>query len=113
MNWFAPAPEGLRECDADPAVEDSSSARSGSSLWVGEAGTLALGGVWKGMSVGEMYLREADGPAPVRESDSSSIGVIGGGGVDGGEGEVMGLPRRGEDSTGADDDNPDLGRRER
>lgn len=72
-----------------------------------------LGGAWNGISVGEMYLREVDGPAAPAESDSSSMGVMGGGGVSGGEGEARGLPRKGDDSMGADVACPTLGLRER
>lgn len=115
LNWFAPAPEGSRECDREEPVaeEPSSSTRDGSSLAVGEGGKLALGGAWKGRSVGEMYLREVEGPSLDKDSGSSSIGVIGGGGVAGGDGEVNELPRRGEDSTGAEDERPERGLLER
>ena len=74
---------------------------------------LALGAVWKGRSVGDKYLRELEGPAPSVGSGSSSMGVIGGGGVTGGEGEAKGLPRSGEDSIGALTDKPDRGLRDR
>ena len=111
LNWFAPAPAGSRECDREESATDepSSSARWASSLGVGEGGRLALGGAWKGMSVGEMYLRDDEGPAPVEDSGSSSIGVMGGGGVGGGDGEVKGLPRSGDDSIGADEEKPERG----
>lgn len=56
------------------------------------------------MSVGEMYPLDPDGPDPFA-SISSSIGVIGGGGVSGGEGEATGVSRNGEDSAGAEVDN--------
>ena len=75
-------------------------------------------GVWNGMSVGETYLREEEGalegPAIDALSDgSSSIGVMGGGGVSGGEGDVSGLLRSGDDSIGADVESVLRGRRER
>ena len=80
---------------------------------VGEAGKFVLGGAWNGVSVGEIYLREGEGPSVAVDSDSSSMGVIGGGGVSGGEGEVKGLPRSGDDSTGVVLESVLLGRRER
>lgn len=82
--------------DLEVAREDtceahSSSVSSGSaSSWGGDGGKLVFGGLWKGMSVGEIYLREVEGPAPVVSVGSSSIGVIGGGGVTGGGGDVVG-----------------------
>ena len=72
-----------------------------------------MGGAWNGRSVGEMYLRDVDGSGPIKVSGSSSIGVMGGGGVDGGDGEVRGLPRKGDDSMGADDERPERGLRDR
>ena len=70
------------------------------------------------MSVGDTYRLELDGapegPAADPPSEgSSSIGVIGGGGVSGGDGDVKGLPRRGDDSIGAELDSTLRGRRER
>ena len=77
----------------------------------------ALGAVWNGKSVGEMYRRLFDCPetAVVPEpSPSSSIGVIGGGGVAGGDGDVTGLVARGDEAMGVDDARPVRGaRRER
>ena len=50
-----------------------------------------------------MYLLAVDGPGVtvVALSDSSSMGVIGGGGVPGGEGEDSGLVGEGEGGTSA------------
>ena len=61
----------------------------------------AFGGVWKGISVGEMYPLDPADPLTL-ESGSSSIGVIGGGGVSGGDGEATGVSRNGDDSAGAE-----------
>ena len=60
-----------------------------------------------------MYLRDVEGPVPFGVSGSSSIGVIGGGGVPGGEGDARGLPRRGEESTGAEVERLERGLRDR
>ena len=64
----------------------------------GEGGRSFLAvGVWNGVSVGEIYLPELDGPGPATAfswtpaSDNSSMGVIGGGGVNGGGGVISGL----------------------
>lgn len=65
------------------------------------------------MSVGEKYLQEVDGPSPFAESGSSSMGVMGGGGVIGGEVGVNGLPRSGEDSIGVEEEMPVRGLRDR
>ena len=62
-----------------------------------------------------MYLRAEDGPEAVTvpSDSSSSIGVIGGGGVSGGEGDVTGVAARGEEVIGLVADKALLGRRER
>jgi len=86
-----------REVPSSPDSKTSSS----SILWVGgEGGRSFLAvGVWNGVSVGEMYLPEVDGPGPATAfpaSDNSSMGVIGGGGVNGGGGVISGLLNRGD-----------------
>lgn len=74
----------------------------------------AFGAVWNGRSVGEMYLRAEDGPVTARVlSDSSSMGVMGGGGVSGGDGDVTGVDARGEGVMGLVTDKVLLGLRER
>lgn len=102
LNRFAPGARDVGERDREDPPEEPD--RIEPSLWssagVGEGGMCALGAVWKGVSVGEMYLRE-DGPAAVTVlSDSSSMGVMGGGGVSGGVGDEAGLPARGDDANG-------------
>lgn len=119
LNWFAPAAcEGERDEDVEL---DSEAERSrvvpgisrGFVTWVGEAGKLVFGGSWKGASVGDTYLREGECAKDPLASDSSSMGVIGGGGVSGGEGDLRGFPRRGDDSTGVEVERILLGLRER
>jgi len=119
LNWFAPAArEGDREDDPDPEPDDALSpsaadgVRTSVVCVVGEGGRPVLGGAWNGRSVGEIYLREDEG-LDVLASGSSSMGVIGGGGVSGGEGDVNGLPRKGDDSTGVFTVRLLLGRRDR
>jgi len=83
--------------------EESSSPDSKTSLPPrvgGDGGRSFLAvGVWNGVSVGEIYLPELDGPGPATASswapasDNSSMGVIGGGGVNGGGGVSSGLLR--------------------
>lgn len=77
-------------------------------------GRFTLGGVWNGRSVGDMYLSGAfEGPAT--SPGSSSMGVIGGGGVMGmgGDREVSGAPLSGEEASGAEEEPGGLGLRDR
>lgn len=108
---------GEVERDRELSREEDCSSSSSVSRCVGDGGMFALGAVWNGRSVGEMYRRPVDGPGTDMVavlSISSSIGVIGGGGVPGGEGEFIGLAARGEEAMGADDASPARGaRRER
>lgn len=104
LNWFAPAREGDRDVceESDPddhSPSPSPAADSGFALR-GRVGRLALGGSWKGRSVGDMYLRDVDAAPSAPVSISSSMGVMGGGGVSGGVGEVMELARNDDDPTG-------------
>jgi len=95
-----------RECDDDREVAsdpDTSSAAGG------DGGKLVRGGEWNGASVGEMY-RSEEGPAASLDPASSSMGVIGGGGVRGISG-VSALFRSGDDKGGTDCDG--FGRRDR
>jgi len=60
--------------------EDEGERSSSSASWT-SLGRFMFGGAWKGKSVGEMYLRDVDGPGALRSGVSSKMGVIGGGGV--------------------------------
>ena len=111
MNRLAPGARDVGERDREESPEESDReggllADSVPGVGVGEGGMLALGAVWKGMSVGEIYLRGLDGPEPARAvlSDSSSIGVMGGGGVSGVPAADIGLAARGEGAKGDVDD---------
>ena len=105
LNKFAPGARGgtgERDRDGDDSREDDCDLTE-SSPGTGDAGILVLEAVWNGMSVGEMYLRAVDGPGPgagIVPSESSSRGVIGGGGVSGGVGDPMGVADRGEEARG-------------
>lgn len=107
LNRLAPGAREGGERDREESPEESDlegglSADSAPGVGVGEGGIFALGAVWNGMSVGEIYLRGLDGPEPARAvlSDSSSIGVMGGGGVSGVPADDIGLAARGEGAKG-------------
>ena len=105
MNRFAPGVRVTGERDRDREdsrdVGDLADASTGSSsLGVGLGGTWKWGAVWNGKSVGDMYRRPDDEPGAAEPSDSSSIGVIGGGGVSGGVGDVKGVEVRGDAASG-------------
>lgn len=98
---------------ASPSVSTSSSNSARSCG--GDIGRLTSGAVWNGKSVGDMYLLFTfEGPATV-SLGSSSMGVIGGGGLTGrgGERDEIGAVRKGDDASGAEDDDGGLGRRGR
>lgn len=81
------AREGEVSSSSDSKTSLSSILRLG-----GEGGRSSLAvAVWNGISVGEIYRPELDGPAAAPVSDNSSMGVIGGGGVNGGGGVVSAL----------------------
>lgn len=76
----------------------------------GRAGRFVFAGRWKDKSVGDIYPWAFEGPAS--SGGSSSMGVMGGGGVDGVDGmrELRGVPVSGEDARGADEGPVGLGR---
>jgi len=101
--------EFMVSASASASSSSSNSARSCG----GDIGRLRLGAVWNGKSVGDMYLLPTlEGPAA--SLGSSSMGVIGGGGVTGigGERDEIGAVRKGEEASGAEED-VGFGRRER
>lgn len=92
---LAPAggtPPGETDRDRKSWVVESEAAAGGASSeseplssGAGRDGRFTFAGLWKGKSVGDMYLPcTFEGPA--NSAGSSSIGVIGGGGVDGVDG---------------------------
>jgi hypothetical protein len=104
------APEVMSASASASASSSSSSARSCG----GDIGRLRLGAVWNGKSVGDMYvLFTFEGPAV--SFGSSSMGVIGGGGVSGKGGErvEIGAARKGEEASGAEDEDGGFGLRAR
>lgn len=118
LNWFAPGARVVGERDREESPEDpdpGDGVACSPPAGVGDAGMFAFGAVWYGMSVGEMYLRALDGPgaAVTVLSDSSSMGVIGGGGESGGVGEETGLAVKGEAAKGDVEDSPWRGLRAR
>jgi len=91
------------DVDRDGEVLSSPDSKTSPSSVGGEGGRSFLAvGKWNGISVGEMYPPELDGPGPATAfpwapaSDNSSMGVMGGGGVNGGGG-VISLLLNGDD----------------
>jgi len=110
--WEEERAEDTSELIVSASASASSVSNSARSCG-GDIGRLRLGGVWNGRSVGDMYLLLTfDGPAA--SLGSSSMGVIGGGGVTGigGERDEIGAARKGEEASGAEEDGG-LGRRAR
>jgi hypothetical protein len=105
--------EDTSEMMVSASASPSSSSPSTRS-WGGDIGRLTFGGVWNGISVGEIYLLcTFEGPAA--SLGSSSIGVIGGGGDNdlGGDRDEIGAARNGEEASGAEEDDGGFGLRAR